>query len=786
MRRRGTAVFTSLLLALVVAGGLVAAGTARAGEPDSEADKPSITISGNRHMGADMIRSFFHAGPDGRFTPAVVDAAVKDLYGTGLFSDVKISRAGERILVIVSENPTLGTVAFEGNRRLKDAELKKEIQSKPGGPLSRAQVQADVVRLGDVYRQHGYYNARIVPKTVAARPDDPAGRVSLVFEINEGDKVAVRQIVFAGNTAYSATRLSGVVRTGLTNVFSLLLDNDLYDPDAVDADRERLRRFYRDHGFADVRVGGSSRYDPARNGIVVTFKIDEGRAYRFGKIDIDSAVKSVNVAVLRPALLTEPGAVFDAETVDKSADALAIALARNGEPFAGVTPQIEQHAERGTIDVIYTISAGKRLYVERIEIHGNLKTRDEVIRREFDVAEGDPYNRALIDRAKRRLEALGYFKSVKIASQPGSSPDRVVLDVTVEEDKTGSFFVSAGYSPTDGVLGQLNIGDRNFLGTGDMLKASIVYGQYLRSFEVGLSDPWFFGPHVGAGVDLFGRQSLANSYQSFNTTMYGAKFVANTPVNDNIGVNWNYSIYNQGLTLGTALGTPSLPIQQAAQQGSYWVSSIGNSLTYSTLDDPKHPTSGILAQSNNDFAGFGGAAKFARSTEDVRLYRDLGGDVVGMVRGQAGYVTPWGGQQLPLLDGFFGGPQLIRGFAPNGFGPRDVTPGTTMDNLGGNVYWTTTAELQAPMPFVTPDAQLKVALFSDTGSLWANGASSVTGLAASSPSQQIANSNAIRAAVGASLIWDSMFGPVRVDYAFPIAKQGYDVVQPLQFHAGGF
>jgi outer membrane protein insertion porin family len=336
-------------------------------------------------------------------------------------------------------------------------------------------------------------------------------------------------------------------------------------------------------------------------------------------------------------------------------------------------------------------------------------------------------------------------------------------------------------------LASVTISDTNFLGTGDIAKTTLTYGQYARGFDVAFTDPWFLGQRLSVGGELFGRQTFANSNQAFNTSLYGAKLSAGTPITDNLGVTWSYSIYNQGVSLDPAIGTVSLPIQQAAQAGSYWVSSIGSGLTYSTLDNPKNPTSGVWARTDNEFAGLGGAAKFARTTDDVRFYQPIAGDLVGVVRAQGGYVTPWGGQQLPLLSGFFGGPQLIRGFAPNGFGPRDITPGTTMDNLGGNIYWTTSAELQAPMPFVPPDAQLKLALFSDTGSLWATNASTVPGLARSlSPAQQIANSQALRASVGASLIWDSMFGPIRVDYAYPIAKQNYDVTQRLQFHAGAF
>jgi outer membrane protein insertion porin family len=586
---------------------------------------------------------------------------------------------------------------------------------------------------------------------------------------------------------FSETRLKAVIKTGVTNLLSFALNNDLYDADRVENDRDLLRKFYRAHGYDDVHAVASATYDADKGGVVVVFKIEEGPQYRIGKVDIQSSVKGVDVTWLRPYLRTPAGAIFDADAVDKTVDDLSTELAKSGQPFASVVARSEPQPALHLINVTYAIVEGKRLYVERVDIHGNTKTRDEVIRREFDFGEGDPYNRALVDRAERHLKVLGYFKTVKITMQPGSAPDRVVLDVAVEEDKTGNFFISGGYSTSDGMLGQVSITEKNFMGTGDIVKTAVTYGQYGRSFDLAFTDPWFLNQRMAGGVELFGRQSFASPYQSYNSSLYGAKFSLGTPLNENLGVSWNYSIYNQGLTLDPSFGTASLPIQQAAQAGSYWVSSIGNSVTYSTLDNPRNPTSGIQAQFNNDVAGLGGAAKFARNTDDVRIYHEIAGDVVGMVRAQSGYVTPWGGQQLPLLNGFFGGPQLVRGFAPNGFGPRDITPGTTMDNLGGNLYWSTSAELQAPMPFVSPDAGLKVALFSDTGSLWATKTSSVSSFASTlTPSQQITNSRAMRSSIGTSLIWDSMFGPIRVDYAYPVAKQPFDVTQRFQFHAGGF
>jgi outer membrane protein insertion porin family len=766
-------------ISLVALSGFLAFAACQRGQAATPTES-SIAVAGNRHFDAAMIRSHFHPGTDGQLDAAALDAALKSLYGTGLFQDIQISRDGDRIVVTVVENPTIQTLAFEGNRKVKDDDIKKAVQSKEGGPLSRAIVHDDVERIIELYRQRGYFEVRIEPKTVvaknAAKNAAKNEGVSLVFEITEGAKLAVRQILFVGNGAYSSNKLKGVISSGATNFLSFLLDNDAY---------------------ADVRVRAGASYEAKKKGVVVTFTVEEGPLYRLGRVDIETSLKSVDTAAVRRYLRTQPGDVYDADAIDKSTDDIAVGLAKGGEVFVTVLargdrlppPYAASSAGDGTvraINLVYAIDEDKRLYVERIDIRGNSKTRDEVIRREFDCVEGDAYNRALIDRGERRLEQLGYFKSVKIATQPGSAPDRVVVDVTVEEQETGNFSIMGGYSASTGATIDVGVGDKDFLGTGDIAKASLSVGQYAWGFDLGFTDPYALGPRLSLGGDLFGNVALANSYQSFNSTLYGARITTGMPLNDQIGVTWSYLIYNQGLSLDPAMGTASLPIQLAAAAGPMWVSSIGAGVTYSTLDNPKNPTDGIRVQVNNELAGLGGAAKFARTTEDARYYHAIVGDVVGMVRAQGGYVTPWGGQQLPLLDGFFGGPQLVRGFAPNGYGPRDITPGTTQDNVGGNIYWTTSAELQAPMPFVPADAQLKVALFSDAGSLWATPASGISNLSSLSPSQQIVNSQAIRASVGASLIWGSPFGAIRVDYAYPVAKQSYDVTQRLNFTAGGF
>jgi outer membrane protein insertion porin family len=478
--------------------------------------------------------------------------------------------------------------------------------------------------------------------------------------------------------------------------------------------------------------------------------------------------------------------MFDGNALDKTSEVLATELAKLGYPFAQAVPRATRDADTRRIDVAFVIDQGPRTYVERIEIHGNTRTRDYVIRREFDIAEGDPYNKALIDRAERRLKNLNYFKSVKISRLPGSVPDRVVLDVEVVDQSTGEFTIAGGYSTTDGFLAEVKVGERNFLGTGKTLNASMTYGQYARGVDLSASEPYFLGSRVSAGIELYGRQNQASPYQSYGSDIYGATMQFGTPLTEQLGAQWRYSIYNQNVTLTPSALTaaPSLPIQQAALAGPQWVSDVGSTVTYNTLDNTKSPTSGFNSQLKQDLAGLGGDVKFLRTTEDVRYYQALNSDLVGMVRAQGGYVTGWGGQQVPLINSFFGGPTMVRGFAPNGFGPRDLTPGTTMDNVGGSMYWATTAELQSNIPGVPQEYGLKATAFVDAGSVFRY--SGPTTFPGSAQSLQLANANTVRSSVGAGLTWASPFGALTVDYAVPLTKAAYDVVQPLRFSAGGF
>jgi len=743
----------------------------------------AIDVQGNRRVDAETVRSYFHPEQDGRFDEAARDAALKALLTTGLFDKVTIEQAGDHLVVHLAEAPVLSSVAFEGNKKIQDKQLNAVIESKPRGTLQRAEVQADVGRIMEAYRHAGRDDVGVVPKTI----DRGNGRVDLIYEVTEGRKTTVRQINFVGNHIFGKRQLAAVIKTSATNMLSFLTGGDEYDPDRVAADREQLRVYYRSKGYADASVtSATAEYDPALHGFTLTFSIDEGPLYHFGEITVACNVPGLGAEKLRPLLVPRSGSVFDGSALDKTDDVLAAELSKLGFPFAQATPHAVRDAAARRIDVAFTIDQGPRTYVERIDIHGNARTRSYVIRREFDIAEGDAYNKSLIDRAERRLKNLNYFKSVKISRQPGSASDRVVVDVAVEEQSTGEFNIAGGYSTTDGLLAEVKLGDRNFLGSGVAVNSSTTFGQYARGIDLSASEPYFLGTRVAAGIDLYGRQNESSPYQSYGSNIYGATLQLGTPITEQVGVQYRYSIFNQSVTLDPAslAAAPSLPIQQASLAGPQWVSSVGDTVTYSTLDNNKSPTSGFNSQLKQDLAGLGGDVKFLRTTEDARYYHPINDDVVALVRGQGGYVTGWGGQQVPLLNSFFGGPSMVRGFAPNGFGPRDLTPGTTMDNVGGSMYWATTAELQSTIPGVPKEYGLKASAFVDAGSVFRY--SGPTAFPGSAQSLQVANDNVVRSSAGVGLTWASPFGALTVNYAVPLTKAPYDVTQRLSFGAGPF
>src|SRR5712672_471067 len=510
----------------------------------------SIQVEGNRRVEIETIRSYFKAGPGGRLDQASIDDGLKALIETGLFQDVRISTAGGRLVVTVVENPVIGRVAFEGNKKIKDEQLSAEIQSKPRGTLSRPMVQSDAQRIAEIYRHSGRYDVRVTPEII----EQPNNRVDLVFTIAEGGKTGVKSIEFIGNQAYSAYRLRDVIKTRESNLLSFLGGNDVYDPDRVEADRDLIRRFYLKHGFADVQVVAAlTEYDPERKGFLVTFKIEEGQQYRVASVEFQTSIATLDTASMRSFSRVTVGSVYNAEALEKSVEEMQIEASRRGYAFAIVRPRGDRNFETHTVSIVFAVDEGPRTYIERINVRGNTRTRDYVIRREFDISEGDAYNRALVDRAERRLKNLNYFKTVKITTEPGSSSDRVILVVDLEEKSTGDFSVSGGYSTTDGALAEVSISERNFLGRGLFAKASVSYGQYSRGYSLSFVEPYLLDYRVALGLDLFQRQQLANQFTSYGTKTLGFSPRLGLSLREDLSLQLRYSIYQQEIELPSFL-----------------------------------------------------------------------------------------------------------------------------------------------------------------------------------------------------------------------------------------
>lgn len=706
------------------------------------------------------------------------------------------------------------------------------METKSRGVFNAATAQADVERIKAIYKRQGRGAAAVSYRLVNL----PNGRVDVVYTINEGDKTGIRSIKFQGNSAYSESKLRGLMQSTEMNFMSWFKSSDVLDRDRIAADEELIRRYYLQRGYADFRILGTRIDFIEGQGYDVVISVDEGQRYRVGNVVVDSRLGGVDSPTLQKKVRVSTGDVYNGVEVERSLADIAKESARRGYSFAQVRPRGVRNAAAGTIDLALTVDDGPRVYIERINVRGNTRTRDYVIRREFDVGEGDPYNPLLLDGAERRLNNLGFFKKVRITNEPGSSPDRVIVNVDVEDQSTGSFAVSGGYSTSDGLMAELSVQESNFLGRGQFVRAAVSAGQRSRGVEFSFTEPYFMDRRIAAGFDVFNKQTDDTKYSRYTNWVTGGTVRFAVPVTDEFTVAARYSIYQSrikvpnskdkpyddcstpiaGVTPGTAgaafansaiynclsNGEASLAIKEA--RGTRITSMPGYSLSYSTIDNMKNPTSGYFLDFKQDIAGLGGDAKFIRTAGEARIYRELTDDVVGFIKVQAGHIASFGGDKLRIIDNFNLGPSLVRGFAPSGFGPRDISnPADTKSNpLGGTKYFGATAEVQFPIWGIPREIGLKGAIFADAGTLFgykgetnfnkylglpSNTPCTATNVA---PKYTLGNCIAvwddkkIRSSAGVSLIWASPLGPIRFDWAIPITKGKYDVKQVFRFSGG--
>ena len=738
-----------------------------------------ITIEGARTLTADEVRAHLQKVPPGLAGAARDDAVISALMETGVFSDVRVEHQGTATRIVVAERPVVAAVSFSGQSEVEKKKLEEAVTLKAGARFTAAKAQADAVKLRELYRRLGRLQTTIEPRTTT-RPD---GRIDVVFAIKEGKVDKIERIGFVGNQAFTPRELRDVITTSESGWFDILKTAAFYDPERVEVDRELIRQHYANNGYPDARVTGvEASLNAEKSAYVLMFSIDEGQRQTFGPAKIESSIANVDTALLKDDNRVKPGNVYSQEKVETSVEAMSESLAKNGHPFARVRAIPQRDRATGKVDMVFRVEAGQPLYVERIDIKGNVRTRHDVIRRELRFAEGDPLNAYAIKAATRRLKRLGFFKSVDVKTEPGSAPDKTKLTVAVVEQETAELSFGAGYSTTEGVLGDIALTERNLFGRGQYLRLKVAGSQTRFQGEISFTEPHFLDTNTSAGFDLFYKDTDYSEQASYKSLKAGGVLRLGYPISDELATSVNYTFVRSKLyDVGD---TASVAVREALGNSNdgtatYDTSSVGYGVTYDTRDSKKRPTSGVSFSLSQDLAGVGGDVQYVRSTMDVRGYYPVNDSITLAGRVRGGIIEGWGGQDVRLLDLFYKGGDLVRGFETAGIGPRD-TLSENRDALGGKMYVGTTAETLFDIPGVPRDLGIRASVFADAGSLWGTNSTgaSVPGLAG--------NTAAARASVGAGIVWDSPLGPLRADYAIPLVSQPYDKLQSWSFGMGGF
>lgn len=735
-----------------------------------------VRIEGTQRVEPETVRSYMQIGPGDKFDSERLDQSLKSLYGTGLFSDVTLRREGDTLIVHVVENPVINRVAFEGNNKLSDDTLTNEVQLKPRSVYTRQKVQADVGRILDLYRRNGRFAATVDPKIIKLDQN----RVDLVFEINEGSFTGVKAINFVGNHIFDADMLRGVVSTKESRWWRFLSTADTYDPDRISYDRDLLRKFYLSQGYADFRVVSAiAELTPERDGFLVTFTVEEGKRYKFGKVDLVNELKTIDPATLRALITTKQGDWYNADAVDNTIHAITNALGNRGYAFVQIQPRVNRNAEAHTIDVTYDVKEGPRVYVERIDITGNLRTLDRVIRREMRLVEGDAFSTEKLDRSEQRLKNLNYFKKVNVTNTQDSAPDKTVVHVNVEEQSTGDFTFGVGFSTTDGPLIDAGVHERNLLGQGIDLRVDTLASFRAQQGNISFTNPYFLDRNVAAGFDIFAIQRDNQDFAGFNQFTVGGDLRAGYQIVGPLRQTVKYTlredrIYNVCTPSGfdASLCTPLASIYVADQAGARLTSAVGQTLLYDERDNPNNPTAGWFVSEGNDLAGAGGDVRYLRSSLSGGVYHAWAPQWVASFTGEGGYIFGIG-QGVAIEDRFYVGGDNLRGFATGGIGPRDLV---TQDALGGNMYYV--GSLTQGFPLGLP-AELGL-----TGRLWTDFGSLIHTDDLQTAANPIQQSDTIRVSAGFGFTWQSPFGPIRIDIGHPILRKSFDKISLFRFGFG--
>jgi outer membrane protein insertion porin family len=730
-----------------------------------------IAVTGTQRVEPTTVLSYITVREGDDYSDQVGDKTLKALFATNLFSDVKIGWDGSTLTIYVVEYPIINQIDFEGNSKVTTKDLQKEVQVKPRQVFTRSKVQSDVQRIIELYRRNGRFAAQVSPQIIQR----PQNRVDVIYSITEGPTTGVSRITFVGNKAFNDDTLRSKVVTSESAWWRILSTSDNYDPDRLMYDKEQLRRFYVNHGYADFKVVSAvAELTPDHSSFYITFTVEEGKQYKFGKVEIQSKVRELPPQALRSYVAIRQGDLYDEEQVSKAKDALVNAVGTKGYATADVGMRLRRNPEAHTIDVVLNIDQGPRVYIEKIDIAGNSRTLDKVIRREMRLTEGDAFNRDLVDRSRTRIRALGFFSDVTIKNSQGSRPDRTDLSVNVAETSTGEVSVGAGYSSYSSFVGEVAYTERNLFGRGQFLRASVSASTVSKQYQLSFTEPWFLDRPLAAGIDLYKWVTNYNQadYQSDVTAI---AFRFGFPTSEYTSVSLHYTLRYQKVS---PFSSASYAVRQYS--GTSTTSEFGYDFIYNTLDDNIKPTNGSVMSFSQTLAGMGGNMKYMRVEGSWVSYAKLiGDDYVGSLSLSSGYVQGYGGRSVPVQERFFKGGDSFRGFKIAGIGPRDAVVSGDYGAVGGDFYAIGSALLRLP-DFVPKDYGMKFSLFSDFGTL-----GHTSGLSRSCTSSYCIKDNlAFRASVGVQIGWKSPMGPVQIALGIPLAKASYDKTEFLHFSAG--
>jgi len=731
-----------------------------------------IKVSGNKRVEPETVKSYLTFSVGDRYTAQAADESFKALFATGLFADVNIGYRQRVVIVTVVENPVINRVAYEGNDDLEDATLSAEGQLRPRSVYTRAAAQADVQRILNVYRASGYYNAQVEAKIIKL----PYNRVDLVYEINEGEDTKVESITFIGNEAFSDSQLRDVISTTETSLLSFLKPTDVYDSDRLNLDRALLRKFYLENGYAEVRIiSAVADLAPDGEGFFITFTLEEGPQYRFGNIALESNLPGLDPEMVADGVLAETGETFNGLYIEKTVERLTLRASKLGYPFARVRQEVDRDPISLTIDVTFVIEQGPRIYVDRINIYGNVRTYEYVIRQELLVSEGDAYNKQLVEQSRKRLEAKPYFKTVKVSTEQGSERDRVILNFTVIEQESGEFGIAGGYSSLEGVIGEVSYTERNFMGRGQFLRLKLSGSFERAQIDLSFTEPRFLGRNMSAGFDLFHKELDYTDEAGFENRKTGGAVRFGFLIAENTVLTTKYiytrdEIFNVDTNASTA-------VQE--QEGVSNISAISYGLVYDTRNLPRNPTRGIYLSFTQELAGIGGDVNYLRSVAEARGYYPLFDGVTLAGRLIGGHIEGLAGDDVRLSDAFYKGDDLIRGFERAGLGPRDQTG----DALGGKTFYAANVEVRFPFPFIPDDLGLSGAVFADAGSVFGTDATDTECQDPVTMTGGCSDEASIRASVGFGVLWNSPVGPLRADFSYIITSEDFDEEEIFGFGA---